>query len=340
MCAEVSEEHLRPLLKRFAQLVAHAFYQPKYFLLIDILVKNTIVSEENLSKMLHSEARQLRAVLTQFSKDKLIRTKFKNIPRPEGKPQRISYYYIDYQMFVNVVRFRLYKMGEKLEQEEIHSDRTTYYCTNQECKKTYTELEIDKLMNPMERNLICERCREVVEEEERKDHPTSTRSTILKLNKQLKPINDLLKQFKGATVPTDMIEPSLNQEYFSSHRSDITTEIYSPSSSKDIREKGGMHHRRHEPTTSVSSSREEANVTEALVRGENILSNPTISSFQVSSQQNSDEAEYSDDNSSLGLSVGGTWYKLDEVNEEIVATMSVREKKEYEELWSQAYDDY
>ena len=337
MCAEVSEEQLRPLLKRFAHLVGHAFYQPKYFLLMDILVKNTIVSEENLSKMLHSEARQLKAVLNQFTKDKLIRTKFKNIPRPEGKPQKITYYYIDYQMFVNVVRYRLYKMGEKLELEEIHNDRTTYYCTNQECKKTYTELEVDKLMNMIERNLICERCGEVVEEEERKDNPTSSRSTISRMNKQLKPINDLLKQLKGATVPIDMIEPSLKQEYFSSHKSDITTEIYSPSSSMDIRDKReSIHQRRHEPT----SSREEANVTESLVRGENILSNPAISSLQIPSQQNSDEAEYSDDNSSLGLFVGGKWYTLDEVNEEIVATMSTREKREYEDLWSQAYDEY
>ena len=70
MCAQVSEEELKVLLKRFVQLVAHAFYQPKEFLFIDLLVKNTILSEEVLAKRLHAEARQLRAVIHQFEKIK------------------------------------------------------------------------------------------------------------------------------------------------------------------------------------------------------------------------------------------------------------------------------
>ena len=68
MCAQVSEEELKVLLKRFVQLVAHAFYQPKEFLFIDLLVKNTILSEEVLAKRLHAEARQLRAVIHQFER--------------------------------------------------------------------------------------------------------------------------------------------------------------------------------------------------------------------------------------------------------------------------------
>ena len=110
MCAQVSEEELKVLLKRFVQLVAHAFYQPKEFLFIDLLVKNTILSEEVLAKRLHAEARQLRAVIHQFERDKMIRTKLVNsTPKPEGRAQKIAYYYIDYQMFVNVVRYRLFK---------------------------------------------------------------------------------------------------------------------------------------------------------------------------------------------------------------------------------------
>ena len=342
MCAEVPEEKLKPLLKEFVQLVAHAFYPPKEFLFIDLLVKNTILSEEVLAKRLHSEARQLRAVINQFLRDKLIRTKFKSIPKPDGtgRPQKIAYYYIDYKMFVNVVRYRLFKMGEKLELEERHSERTNYLCTRTHCEQTYTELDIDKLWNPVDRNLLCERCGAVVEEEEKKTQ-SSTINSIAKMNLQLKPIYDLLNQFKGSTVPNDMVEPSLDQDNFPNQvpeGSNVTTNpSLVPTHSKTKSTRETKHKRSELPighSGSQGASREEANATEALVRGENI----PINSFQTSNQHASD-AEYSDDNAPLGMFVRGRWCTLEELKD-LVTRMSAQEKEEYSELCRQAYEEY
>ena len=343
MCAEVSEEKLKSLLKEFVQLVAHAFYPPKEFLFIDLLVKNTILSEEELGKRLHAEVRQLKAVTNQFTRDKLIRTKLKSIPKPDGtgRPQKIAYYYIDYKMFVNVVRYRLFKMGEKLELEERHSERTNYLCTRTHCEQTYNELDIDKLWNPTDRNLLCERCGAVVEEEEKKTQ-SSTINSIAKMNLQLKPIYDLLNQFKGSTVPNDMVEPSLDQDHFPNQvpegSKEVTSQSLVPTNSESKSTRETKHHKRSEIPIGHSglqgASREEANATEALVRGENI----PINSFPFSSQHTSD-AEYSDDNAPIGMYVRGRWCTLEELKD-LVTRMSTQEKEEYGELCRQAYEEY
>ncbi|KAI6651717.1 General transcription factor IIE subunit 1 [Oopsacas minuta] len=338
MCAQVSEEELKPLLKKFVQLVAHTFYPPKEFLFIDLLVKNTILSEEDLAKKLHSEARQLRSVKNQFERDKLIREKIISIPKPEGRPQKISYYYIDYQMFVNVVRYRLFKMGDKLELEERGSERTNYLCTKQYCFPNYTDLDMDKLLNS-EGNLVCERCGSLVEEEEKKTQ-SSTINSIAKLNLQLKPIYDLLKQFKDSTVPNDMVEPSLTQDYMiatdSKNHMSNSTLIATNSDSMCIGET--KHHKKANiPSGHPGSGRDEANATEALARGENIHDDYPMSSFKTSPR--SSDAAYSDDNSNLGMIVRGTWYQLEQLKD-LVTRMSDREKKEYSELCRQAYEDY
>lgn len=342
MCAQVSEEELKVLLKRFVQLVAHAFYQPKEFLFIDLLVKNTILSEEVLAKRLHAEARQLRAVIHQFERDKMIRTKLVNsTPKPEGRAQKIAYYYIDYQMFVNVVRYRLFKMGDKLELEERRSERTNYFCTRSHCLPNYTELDMDKLLDSAG-NLICERCGSLVEEEEKKTQ-SSTINSIAKLNLQLKPIYDLLKQFKGSTVPTDMVEPSLAQDYMKPP--DNTNNVQNSSAVATDREfkapRETKHPKKSDTPKAQSSthgaSRDEVNVTEALARGENIPGTLPTNSFTTSPQ--SSDAEYSDDNAPLGMYVKGSWHTLEELKD-LVTGMSAREKVEYSELCRQAYEDY
>ena len=341
MCAQVSEEELKVLLKRFVQLVAHAFYQPKEFLFIDLLVKNTILSEEVLAKRLHSEARQLRAVTHQFERDKMIRTKSVNTTKPEGRAQKISYYYIDYQMFVNVVRYRLFKMGDKLELEERCSERTNYFCTRSHCLPNYTELDMDKLLDSTG-SLICERCGSLVEEDEKKTQ-SSTINSIAKLNLQLKPIYELLKQFKGSTVPYDMVEPSLVQDYMkppdNTNSVQNSSAVATNSEVKTSRETKRL--KKSDIPKAQSSnkgaSRDEVNVTEALARGENIPGTLPTNSFTTSPQ--SYDAEYSDDNVPLGMYVKGRWHTLEELKD-LVTGMSAREKVEYSELCRQAYEDY
>lgn len=68
----------------------------------------------------------------------------------EGKkpaPKMMHYYYINYKLFVNVVKYKLDHMRKKLESDtNMAQNRTSYKCSM--CNSTFSDLDVDKLFDP------------------------------------------------------------------------------------------------------------------------------------------------------------------------------------------------
>ena len=85
-----------------------------------------------------------------------------------AKPKMVHYYYINYQQFVNVVKYKLDQMRKKLESADKmvkccrqylvallqllllccvlqSQNRTSYKCSR--CSKSFSDLDVDKLIN-------------------------------------------------------------------------------------------------------------------------------------------------------------------------------------------------
>ncbi len=64
----------------------------------------------------------------------------------------MQYYYINYKVFVNVVKYKLHRIREKIQTEERKSrNRMLYVCPH--CHNTYTDLDVDRLLDPVEQVL-------------------------------------------------------------------------------------------------------------------------------------------------------------------------------------------
>lgn len=60
---------------------------------------------------------------------------------PDGKAQKVNYYFINYKTFVNVVKYKLDLMRKRMETEERDAtSRASFKCTS--CCKTFTDLEV------------------------------------------------------------------------------------------------------------------------------------------------------------------------------------------------------
>lgn len=61
---------------------------------------------------------------------------------PDGKAQKVNYYFINYKTFVNVVKYKLDLMRKRMETEERDAtSRASFKCPS--CGKTFTDLEVN-----------------------------------------------------------------------------------------------------------------------------------------------------------------------------------------------------
>ena len=101
-------------------------------------------------------------------------------------------------MLVNVIKYKLDKMRRKIETEDLGTtNRASFVCTV--CAKTFTDLEVDQLFDPMSGCLRCSYCGSEVEEEG-SDRKKDSRSTLVKFNEQFRRLFDLLSKVKNAVT--------------------------------------------------------------------------------------------------------------------------------------------
>ena len=96
------------------------------------------------------------------------------------------------QVLVNVIKYKLDHMRRKIETEDlVTTNRASFICPT--CVKTFTDLEVDQLFDPMSGCLRCSYCGSEVEEEG-SDRKKDSRSTLVKFNEQFRRLFDLLSK--------------------------------------------------------------------------------------------------------------------------------------------------
>lgn len=148
----------------------------------------------------------LRAHLGLLKNDKFIQARLKMETAPDGKAHKINYYFINYKVFVNVIKYKLDMMRKRLETEERDAtSRANFKCTN--CCKTFTDLEVDQLIDLSSGELRCTYCGSLVEEDMSAIPKKDSRLMLAKFNEQLQPLYDLLREVEGIKLAPEVLEP-------------------------------------------------------------------------------------------------------------------------------------
>lgn len=99
------------------------------------------MKEDDICELLRFEKKQLRARISTLRNDKFIQIRLKMETGPDGKAQKVNYYFINYKTFVNVVKYKLDLMRKRMETEERDAtSRASFKCPG--CNKTFTDLEV------------------------------------------------------------------------------------------------------------------------------------------------------------------------------------------------------
>ena len=141
-------------LKQLAKLVVRGFYDIECSLIIDMLVRYHCMREDDLCDILKFDKKVLRGKLATLKADKFIVMKLKIETGEDGKAVKMNCWFINYRIFVNIVKYKLDNMRKKMETEERDaSSRSSFKCVA--CGKQFTDLEADQLFDPMSGEFRC-----------------------------------------------------------------------------------------------------------------------------------------------------------------------------------------
>lgn len=193
-------------LKRLVRLVMRGFYSIEHILVIDMLIRKICMKEDEIVDLLKFERKHLRTVIQQLKNDKILKSRLRVETGSDGKATRQNYYYIAYQVFVNVVKYKLDHMRRKIETEERdNTSRASFICV--QCKKTFNDLEADRLCDLTTGEFRCSYCGDIVEEDPNVLPKADSRLILARFNEQIEPLYILLKEVEDLKLPQDLLEP-------------------------------------------------------------------------------------------------------------------------------------
>ncbi|NWX20616.1 T2EA factor, partial [Aegotheles bennettii] len=193
-------------LKRLAKYIVRGFYGVEYALVLDILIRHPCVKEDDLLLLLKYEHKQLRTILNTLKADKFVKLRMRVETGPNGKSTRHNYYYINYKVLVDVVKYKLDHIRRKIEADERDSTtRSSFKCPS--CSSTYTDLEVNQLFDVFTETFRCTYCNTEVEEDASALPKRDARTLLAKFNEQIEPIFVLLRETEDIVLPYDLLEP-------------------------------------------------------------------------------------------------------------------------------------
>ncbi|KAM9028156.1 general transcription factor IIE subunit 1-like [Ara ararauna] len=193
-------------LRRLAKYIVRGFYGAEHSLAFDLLIRYPCIKEDDLLQLLKYERKQLRAILNTLKADKFVKLRMRVEIGPNGKSTRHNYYYINYKVLVDVVKYKMDHIRRKIEADERNSTtRFSFKCPS--CSSTYTDLEVNQLFDVFTETFHCTYCNTEVEEDASALLKRDTRTLLAKFNEQMEPVFVLLREIEDIALPYELLEP-------------------------------------------------------------------------------------------------------------------------------------
>ncbi|KAG6908052.1 hypothetical protein DXG01_006358 [Tephrocybe rancida] len=188
-------------LRLLVQHVSRAFYEPKYTIIMDQLARHPVLKDDDLAGRMGLQPKELNKVIAVLSNDCLVKI-YRQNELKEGAQRSVGkqYYYIDYEYFCNVVKWRIAKMRHIIDSSLRNElDNKGYICP--QCKQSYSPLEVDKLMDFSRGALICEICHAEVVDNENAESVLGSKDRMQRFNHQMRFIREGLQKSEAMTLP-------------------------------------------------------------------------------------------------------------------------------------------
>ncbi|KIJ61552.1 hypothetical protein HYDPIDRAFT_96416 [Hydnomerulius pinastri MD-312] len=197
MATKEEQETLRLLV----QHVARGFYEPKYTIILDQLARHPVLKDDDLAGRMGLQAKELNKLMAVLGNDRLVQV-YRQNELKEGAQRSVGrqYYYIDYKHFCDVVKWRIAEMRRIIDSSLRNElDNKGYICP--QCSKSYTPLEVDKLMDFSLGILVCEDCHAEVVDNENAESVKGSQDRMQRFNRAMRFVIEGLRKTESMVLP-------------------------------------------------------------------------------------------------------------------------------------------
>jgi transcription initiation factor TFIIE subunit alpha len=128
-------------LRLLIRTIMRTFYGFELYLCMEMLMLYPCVKEDDLADLLRLDLKTVQQHLKNLKKEKFLNEKALMETSNDGSKQsKHAYFFINYKMLVNIVKYKLDKIRQQIETEDkSFTTRAQFKCT--QCHKTYTDLD-------------------------------------------------------------------------------------------------------------------------------------------------------------------------------------------------------
>ncbi|EPQ52268.1 hypothetical protein GLOTRDRAFT_140654 [Gloeophyllum trabeum ATCC 11539] len=202
----MSTKEEQETLRLLVQHVSRSFYEPKYIVIMDQLARHPVLKDDDLAGRMGLQAKELNKLMAVLNNDRLIRVHRQNELK-EGAQRSVgrAYYYIDYQHFCNVVKWRVAEMRRIIDNSLRNElDNKGYICP--QCNKSFTPLEVDKLIDFSRGVFICDDCKGELVDNENAESVRGSQDRMQRFNRQMAFIREGLRKTEDMVLPAFDVE--------------------------------------------------------------------------------------------------------------------------------------
>ncbi|KAI0760577.1 TFIIE alpha subunit-domain-containing protein [Fomes fomentarius] len=188
-------------LRLLVQHVSRAFYEPKFTVVMDQLIRHQVLKDDDLAGRMGLQLKELNKIMATLEGHKLVRI-YRQNELKEGAQRSVGrqYFYIDYQSFCNVVKWRMAEMRRIIDQGLRNElDSKGYLCP--QCKKAFQALEADRLMNFALGTFNCDVCGAELVDNDNAENVIGSQDRMQRFNRQMRFILEGLRRTEDMVLP-------------------------------------------------------------------------------------------------------------------------------------------
>ncbi|KAH3688600.1 hypothetical protein WICPIJ_000410 [Wickerhamomyces pijperi] len=200
------DETVRALIR----FVVRGFYGNPYVLILDAILKHSVLSEEDLSYLLGIQKKELRAVCQTLIDDRLLTVYTQKEPGPQMRPITKTYYFIHFTEAIDSIKWKVHSVVIRIkDQLSTEAGPQGYICPV--CKTKYSQMDAVTLLNYEKNEFLCTLCNESLIEDDSGKIAKETQDKYERLMKQLEPVISYLRKIDEIPIAENNFETSLGK---------------------------------------------------------------------------------------------------------------------------------
>ena len=197
-------------VRSLIRFVSRGFYTTPFVLILDAVLRHSVLSEYDLIHLLGIKRKELRSLCNKLVEDRLLSNHIQREDNGQQKYVTRTYFYIHTTEAIDSIKWKVHSIVNQLKQEmSSFGNPQGYACPR--CGNKVSQLDAISMLSEDKTEFICDVCQGVLIEDDSSQQATLKQERLEKLMRQVDPIIKFLKIIDETHIQDNDFETALLQ---------------------------------------------------------------------------------------------------------------------------------